>query len=124
MEYLKKLREERYAEDDTDDIMVIPPEEFGDKPGYDTATFTFFADGVVADEKDDVVTDLANTIGLESLNHFGEYEEDTVFVRNCIKEMDYEILRDLRTYSEALKYASYPSEGIFSADPFDIIKEE
>lgn len=34
------------------------------------------------------------------LNHFGEYEKDSVFVRSDPKRCDYEILRDLRSYAE------------------------
>ena len=44
------------------------------------------------DEPEDIVGD--------ALNHFGEYEEDSVFVRSDPKRCDYEILRDLRSYAE------------------------
>lgn len=36
----------------------------------------------------------------DGLEHFGEYEEDSVFMRNDAKRCDYEILRDLRTFAE------------------------
>lgn len=39
-------------------------------------------------------------LGIDSLNHFGEYEDDSVFVRNDARKCDYEILLDQRTYSE------------------------
>ena len=48
--------------------------------------------GVIIDEPKDIVGD--------ALNHFGEYEEDSVFVRSDPKRCDYEILRDLRSYAE------------------------
>ena len=48
--------------------------------------------GVIIDEPEDIVGD--------ALNHFGEYEEDSVFVRSDPKRCDYEILRDLRSYAE------------------------
>lgn len=35
--------------------------------------------------------------------HFGEYEEDAVFVRNDAKKCDYEILKDLRRFCDVLE---------------------
>lgn len=78
---------------------VIPPEEFDEK-GYETVSLTYFADKVLVDEDWDVVTDLDGTIGRDSLNHFGEYEYDSVFVRNDDLEIDYEILFDPRNWSD------------------------
>ena len=49
------------------------------------------------------MTDVENTIGIDSLNHFGEYEEDSVFVRNDIKKCDYEILLDESIYTGVIK---------------------
>lgn len=93
-----------------DNIIVIPPEEFGTKPGFETVTLSYFADGVIKDENDDSIKDIDSTISKEALKHFGEYEEDSVFVRNYVTETDYEVLRDLRTYAEALKYGFYPTD--------------
>ena len=53
-------------------------------------------------ECDDVIYNVDNVIGEDSLNHFGEYEEDSVFVRNDSMATDYEILRDLRAYSDVV----------------------
>ena len=93
-------------EDDTEEsggIYVISPEEFGNRSDYDSISFTYYADGVLADEYDEIVTDVENTIGIDSLNHFGEYEEDSVFVRNDIKKCDYEILLDESIYTGVIK---------------------
>lgn len=79
---------------------VIPPEQFGDDENYDQISLTYYADGVLADENDEVIDDVEETVGIESLNHFGEYEDDSVFVRNDTRKCDYEILLDQRTYSE------------------------
>ena len=81
---------------------VIPPEEFDEK-GYETVSLTYFADKVLVDDDWDVVTDLDGTIGRDSLNHFGEYEDDSVFVRNEELEIDYEILFDPRNYHDVVK---------------------
>ena len=47
------------------------------------------------------------SVGKESLTHFGEYEDDSVFVRNDNLKADYEILADKRTYAELLKEKPY-----------------
>jgi hypothetical protein len=80
---------------------VITPAEFGEF-GYPTSSLTYYADGVLEDEYFDVIPyeDIDNMIGLESLTHFGEFEDDSVFVRNDRLETDFEILRDPRNYSD------------------------
>lgn len=80
---------------------VIPPEEHGEIEEYETESWTYYADGVITDEQDRIVENVADIIGIDPLDHFGEYEEDSVFVRNEFLRCDYEILRDLRPYDEA-----------------------
>jgi hypothetical protein len=101
-----------YADNDTDakggEVVVkknkpyvIPPEEFGEIDEYDTESLTYYQDGVLADSDDMIIEDVEDMVGEDSLTHFGEYEDDSVFVRNDAHRCDYEILRDLRRYSEA-----------------------
>ncbi len=92
------IEEEGDAEE-SDGPYVISPEEF-DENGYETVSLTYFADKVLIDDDWDVVTDLDGTIGRDSLNHFGEFEDDSVFVRNDKLRIDYEILLDTRNYSD------------------------
>lgn len=121
-EYAKKLSKEGYTnysnsekeEFDTksraDEIpFVIPPEEFGEleDEGYDKTSFTYYADGVLADDNDEIVDDIEGTVGSESLEHFGEYEDDSVFVRNHRLRTDYEILLSERDYSDVLQEKPY-----------------
>lgn len=82
---------------------VIAPEEYGEIEGYDTIELTYYADNVLTDDADDVIDDVDNIVGLDSLTRFGEYEDDSVHVRNDELKCDYEILLDVRTYAEALK---------------------
>lgn len=79
---------------------VIAPNEFGSRDDYDTISLTYYSDGVLADDMDEPVTDINNVVGLESLDCFGDYEEDCVFVRNDTLKADYEILADTRRYSD------------------------
>ena len=80
---------------DEDEIYIIDPEEYGGENGeYDTATLTYFKDGVLADEVDEIVT--YNVIGgEENLQPFKDYPDCTaVYVRDDNIMVDYEILRD------------------------------
>ncbi|PNH20964.1 hypothetical protein B6K86_02610 [Lachnospiraceae bacterium] len=81
---------------------VIPPEQFGDNEEHEQISLTYYADGVLTDENDEVIEDVEDAVGIDSLNHFGEYEDDSVFVRNDTRKCDYEILLDQRTYSEVV----------------------
>lgn len=72
-----------------------------DKYGW-TDSLTYFADGVLADECGEIVDDVEEIIG-DGLDHFGEYEDDSVFVRSDAKRCDYEILKDLRDFSDFKK---------------------
>ena len=82
---------------------VISPDEFGEKDGYENVTLTYYADGVLTDYFDNVISNVDEVVGFDSLDHFGEYEDDVVFVRNEKMETDYEILRDLRDFNESDK---------------------
>lgn len=90
----------------TDRPFVISPDEFGEDPNYQTVSLTLYEDGVLTDDYDDVVVDVDDWVGEDSLTHFGEYEYDSVFVRNESMQTDFEILRDLRTYREC-----HPDQG-------------
>lgn len=81
---------------------VIPPEELYEREDYETYTLFYYADGVLTDDNEEIIDDVESTIGFESLNHFGEYEDDSVFVRNDVRGCDYEILRDNRNYSDVI----------------------
>lgn len=81
-----------------DEPYVISPSEFGENDDYETISLTYYADGVLTDDNDEVIEDVDSIVGEESLTHFGEYEEDSVFVRNDELKCDYEILRDYRHY--------------------------
>lgn len=83
-----------------DDPFVIDPSEFGENPEYDTETLTYFADGVLVDDVDDVIEEPDIVVGLENLKVFEEFGATTVYVRNDIYKTDYEIIRDDWNYSD------------------------
>lgn len=85
---------------DKNDIpYVIEPEEFGED-GFDTQTLTYYADGVLVDDLDDVVEDPDVVVGLENLKVFEEFGASSVLVRNDIFKVDYEIIKDDWNYSD------------------------
>ncbi len=84
----------------TDRPYIISPDEFGDYPDYETISLTYYNDKVLTDEYNEIVDDIDDLIGDDSLNHFGEYEDDSVFVRNDALKVDYEILLDPANYRD------------------------
>lgn len=80
---------------------VISPEEFGEY-GNETKLLTYYADFVLVDEEGDIIVDPESVVG-DALEHFGEYEDDAVHVRDENIECDYEILKHEKTFGEVYK---------------------
>ena len=77
-------------------IEVIPPEDFGEY-GYKCESLTYYTDNVLTFDDDEKITDIDKYIG-----PFGEYEDDSVFVRNHDLKTDFEILKEYRRYSDVV----------------------
>ena len=90
---------------------VISPDEFAERKDYDTVSLTYYKDKVLTYENDEIVEDVDGLVGRDSLNHFGEYEDDSVFVRNDELKCDYEILLDQRNYTDAVNRHPHRAEG-------------
>lgn len=88
-------------EEDVERPYVIPPEEYGELHGYDMIDLTFYSDGTLADDMDNPVN-IEDTVGQAALGCFGEYEDDAVHVRNDKRKADYEVLLDVRKYSDVV----------------------
>lgn len=115
-EYAALLKDEAYVdysaateseseekEEPVDRPYVISPEEFGEFDDYERVSLTYYADLKLADENDELVDDVDEIVGEDSLTQFGVYEDDSVFVRNDAKKCDYEILLDQRNYCDVIK---------------------
>lgn len=89
---------------------VISPAEFDTEDGYEAVSLTYYADGVLTDEQDNPIENVDGMVGRDSLNHFGEYEDDSVHVRNDAMHCDFEILRDLRNYSDVFRNGPRPDD--------------
>lgn len=83
-----------------DDPFIIDPSEFGEDPEYDTMTLTYFADGVLVDDVDEVIEEPDIVVGLENLKVFEEFGASSIYVRNDIYKTDYEVIRDDWNYSD------------------------
>ncbi len=109
-EFIDKLH---YAKDpevpEASEPRVITPDEFNSIPEYDEVSLTYYSDGVVADENGHALSEdeVQRSIGGDPVSHFGEYEEDSVFIRNDAYKTDYEILYDHRTYAQVLEEKPY-----------------
>ena len=86
---------------------VISPDEYDGNADFDKITLTYYQDGVLADDNDEEIEDPDETVGEESLDHFGEYEEDIVYVRNERLGIDYEVSRDRRRYADVVDDKPY-----------------
>ena len=120
-EYAAKLSEQSYVnyadssktKEEAEDVnkpYVISPDEFGEMYGYETISLTYYEDGVLTDDQDEPVEDVDDVVGLDSLNTFGKYEDDSVFVRNDRLKADYEILLDERKYSDVINRSPHRAE--------------
>ena len=94
---------ENTNENTNDKPYVVSPDEFGDADDYDIITLNYYADGVVADDWNDPIEDIGATIGEDFASHYGEYEEDVVYVRNDRLKVEYEILRSNLRYEDMVK---------------------
>lgn len=102
--------------DDGDDHLkpepyVIAPEEFNEIESYESYEYTYYdGDNTLTDDNNWPIQDVDNTVGADFMTHFGEYEEDSVFIRNDRLKADIQILRDPRRYDEVVKYGPGPTE--------------
>lgn len=85
---------------------VISPDNYGED-GYETSMLTYYSDGVLEDDYWNIVKNPDDVVGSDFMNHFDEYTEDTVYIRNEELKTDYEITRDKRTYEESQAESPY-----------------
>ena len=72
-------------------ISYILPSEFGDEDAYEQIELTYYADGMLADEEGDLVQDIDLTVGNEFDEHFGEYDDAMVYIKNDVMKAYYMI---------------------------------
>lgn len=80
---------------------VISPDEFGSERDFEAWCLSYYKDGVLADDWQKQY-DIEETIGEDALEHFGDYAEDIVHVRNERLQCDYEVTRDPRKFADII----------------------
>ena len=91
-------------QDDRPRPYIVTPDEYGDQDGHELIELIYYRDHILVTSVDnEIVEDVDDIVGFESLNHFGENADypDQIFVRNDERQCDYEIVRDSRTYEES-----------------------
>lgn len=70
----------------------INPDQYHDEMVFDKMTLSYYEDtgSLVSDEEEEV--NISDFIGRESLDHFGEYESDVLYVRNEKMGTDFEVV--------------------------------
>lgn len=104
---------EKKSENSGERPYVIHPNEFGYDDSYELITLMYFKDHKLTDENGDEVDDVDDTIGIESLNHFGEYEdiENAIYICNDKTMCYYEVIKYDETLEEYLA-KTYEKKGV------------
>lgn len=85
-----------------DEPYIIDPTEYGEFSEYEQIELTYYKDGVICENDTDMIDPYDILGDIDVADHFGEYENDRVFVRDDKRQVDYEILRDERTFMEVI----------------------
>lgn len=107
--YSDTVTDKKKEVDDVEKPYVITPEEFGELD-YSTISLTYYSDDVLTYESDELVEDVDDIVGADFAEHFGEYEDDSVFIRNDRMKTDFEILADKRNYSDVVETNPHSAE--------------
>lgn len=114
LKYIKAVREKSYSQSYNESVelpkdevkdekpYVISPEQCQELPGYNFFTLKYFNDGYLVDESGEQLDDPENVVGNEFMNHFDEYEEDTVYIRNDRLQSDFMIVHLGVNYSDTI----------------------
>ena len=80
---------------------VISPKDYNSSSNK-SVTLWYTDDNILCDEEGNEIRNYGDMIGgPEVFSHFGEYEEDSIYVRNDVTGIDYEILLDHRLYHKS-----------------------
>lgn len=108
-DYKDVVKKNEYFTHDSDEPRVISPDEFGEDEDYTQISLMLYADGVLVDDNNEVMgeDEIRRTIGPYALDHLGDYEEDCVHICNDRLKAYYEVLTDVRKWSDVLENRPY-----------------
>lgn len=77
---------------------IISEEEYGEFGEYMNIELCCYSDGVITDDRDEILEDIEGTIGHEAATFFNRFDDNAVYVRNDMRKADYEIIRSAKKY--------------------------
>lgn len=94
---------------------IISSEELGEYNGepFDTLELIAFRDNIIVDDAYDIIQSVENSIGSDIYTRLmkGEFDDqDVVHIRNRRLRVDYELVKDPRTYDEFIQRNPYLKE--------------
>lgn len=96
---------------DVDRPYRIDQDEYDTLDDYESEELLYYSDGVLADYYGDIVDDVDDMVGLDNLKILMEDDDvDSVYIRNDSRRFDYEVLLDLRPYSEVHPNSPHQAE--------------
>ena len=113
----KKFVEGEKGATSNDEPYIISPDDFM-ASSYESSTLLYYADGVLADDDNNVISSYIGLIGPKALNSFGQYQEDTVFVRNDKLKTDFEIILDTREFSK-IRRENNPKQSLQDGETYE-----
>ena len=113
----KKFVEDEKGAASNDEPYIISPDDFM-ASSYESSTLLYYADGVLADDDNNVISSYIGLIGPKALNSFGQYQEDTVFVRNDKLKTDFEIILDTREFSK-IRRENNPKQSLQDGETYE-----
>lgn len=90
---------------------AISSTEFGEYFDYEQIHLSFYADGILADDNNEIVYDADRTVGEDFEQYFDTCGDDTIYIRNEARKCDYEIYRDLRTFDMVIEDGSFRDDS-------------
>lgn len=113
----------KMGEEENVDPYSISPDEFDSDNGYKKIMLTWYEKNkILAYDNNPHITidpeNYATTVG-DFENHFDDWERDTVYMRNDVEEVDYEIDACLTNYDEMIKVYPWTPPEEEEAGPID-----
>lgn len=98
-DYLKVVDDSKYKEVNTNKKLprpyIITDTDFHEDNLYDKLSLIYHAKaGTVENVEGDIIENGLDLIGVDNLEFFGEYEPDTLFIRNEVYGSDFEVTLD------------------------------
>ena len=97
-----KTEDSEISDDTADGPVIICPDDYGEIPEYEQLSWIYFADHVLTDDDYSLITNYEKWIGDGALQHFGEYEDDAIHVRNDKLKCYIEVVIDSRLYASVV----------------------